>query len=123
MAPTNAGHSCYATSDGLLMLGAYTPRLHRRMWAALGEPERPIGKTLEAIARHAEDDRAIIAARLRNAPTASWLSIYEAAGVRVSAVEDLGIARHSTWHWRVNQVGKGSRGMRIMPLMIVASKH
>jgi crotonobetainyl-CoA:carnitine CoA-transferase CaiB-like acyl-CoA transferase len=91
-APTNAGYSCYATSDGLLMLGAYTPRLQRRMWAALGEPERPVGETLEAVARHAAEDRAIIAARLCNAPTASWLSIFEAAGIPVSAVEDLGAA-------------------------------
>jgi hypothetical protein len=33
------------------------------------------------------------------------------------------IARHSTWQWRVNHDGKGSRGIKIMPLMIVAGKR
>jgi hypothetical protein len=33
------------------------------------------------------------------------------------------IARQSTWQERVNQDGKGSRGIRIMPLMIVAGKR
>jgi hypothetical protein len=33
------------------------------------------------------------------------------------------IARQTTWQWRVNQVGKGSRGIWIMPLMIVAGKR
>jgi hypothetical protein len=32
------------------------------------------------------------------------------------------IARQSTWQGRVNQDGKGSRGIWIMPLMIVAGK-
>jgi hypothetical protein len=32
------------------------------------------------------------------------------------------IARQSSWQARVNQDGKGSRGIRIMPLMIVAGK-
>jgi hypothetical protein len=33
------------------------------------------------------------------------------------------IARQSTWQGRVNQDGKGSRGIWIMPLMIVAGKR
>jgi hypothetical protein len=33
------------------------------------------------------------------------------------------IARHSTWQWRVNHDGRGSRGIKIMPLMIVAGKR
>jgi hypothetical protein len=40
---------------------------------------------------------------------------------RVSA--DYRIARQSTWQGRVNQDGKGSRGIWIMPLMIVAGKR
>jgi integrase len=36
--------------------------------------------------------------------------------------EWLSIARQSSWHLRVNQDGKGSRGIGIMPLMIVAGK-
>jgi hypothetical protein len=32
------------------------------------------------------------------------------------------IARQSSWQVRVKQDGKGSRGIRIMPLMIVAGK-
>jgi hypothetical protein len=44
------------------------------------------------------------------------------------AVADLAIvcsaiARQSTWQVRVNQDGKGSRGIWIMPLMIVAGKR
>jgi hypothetical protein len=35
----------------------------------------------------------------------------------------LGIARQSTWQVRVKQDGKGSRGIWIMPLMIVAGKR
>jgi len=33
------------------------------------------------------------------------------------------IARQSSWQGRVNQDGKGSRGIWIMPLMIVAGKR
>ena len=33
------------------------------------------------------------------------------------------IVRQSTWQGRVKQDGKGSRGIWIMPLMIVAGKH
>jgi hypothetical protein len=33
------------------------------------------------------------------------------------------IARRSTWQVRVKQDGKGSRGIWIMPLMIVAGKR
>jgi hypothetical protein len=33
------------------------------------------------------------------------------------------IGRQSTWQGRVNQDGKGSRGIWIMPLMIVAGKR
>jgi hypothetical protein len=33
------------------------------------------------------------------------------------------IARQSTWQVRVKQDGKGSRGIWIMPLMIVAGKR
>jgi hypothetical protein len=33
------------------------------------------------------------------------------------------IARQSTWQGRVKQDGKGSRGVWIMPLMVVAGKH
>lgn len=91
-APSNAGYSCYATSDGLLMLGAYTPRLQRRMWAALGYAQRSVGSTLDEIGGQAAEDRAIIAARLRSASTSSWVSAFEAAGVPASAVENLDTA-------------------------------
>jgi hypothetical protein len=37
-------------------------------------------------------------------------------------IRSLAIARQSTWQVRVNHDGKGSRGIRIMPLMIVAGK-
>ena len=49
--------------------------------------------------------------------------------VRVSVNDDLiddarlAIARQSTWQVRVNHDGKGSRGIWIMPLMIVAGKR
>jgi hypothetical protein len=37
-------------------------------------------------------------------------------------VEHLRVARHSGWQARVNQDDKGSRGVPIMPLMVVAGK-
>jgi hypothetical protein len=40
----------------------------------------------------------------------------------VSPAGRFSIARQSTWQGRVNQDGKGSRGIWIMPLMIVAGK-
>jgi len=39
------------------------------------------------------------------------------------SLKRLDIARQSTWQGRVNQDGKGSRGIWIMPLMIVAGKR
>jgi crotonobetainyl-CoA:carnitine CoA-transferase CaiB-like acyl-CoA transferase len=33
-----AGLGCYETADGLLMLGAFTPKQNRRLWEALGDP-------------------------------------------------------------------------------------
>jgi hypothetical protein len=38
------------------------------------------------------------------------------------ACVDRPVARQSSWQVRVNQDGKGSRGIGIMPLMIVAGK-
>jgi hypothetical protein len=37
--------------------------------------------------------------------------------------DSVDIARQSTWQGRVNQDGKGSRGIQIMPLMFVAGKR
>jgi hypothetical protein len=41
---------------------------------------------------------------------------------RCKELSVIGIARQSSWQVRVKQDGKGSRGIRIMPLMIVAGK-
>ena len=35
---SNAGYCCYQTKHGLLMLGAYTGRQAKNMWAVLGDP-------------------------------------------------------------------------------------
>jgi hypothetical protein len=37
-------------------------------------------------------------------------------------IEPQCVARHSGWQARVNQDDKGSRGVPIMPLMVVAGK-
>lgn len=37
--PKEAGLGCYRTADGLLMLGAFTPRQNRILWTALDRPD------------------------------------------------------------------------------------
>jgi hypothetical protein len=48
-------------------------------------------------------------------------SSYEPAPI-ISLMKELTIARQSGWHARVNQDDKGSRGIRIMRLLIDAGK-
>ncbi len=35
----NAGYACYPTKDGLLMIGAFTAKQHKRLWSVLGRAE------------------------------------------------------------------------------------
>src|SRR6185436_15989296 len=57
----DAGLGCYATADGLLMLGAFTPKQNRRLWTALGRPDLAALDSWEALWSHAASMRAALA--------------------------------------------------------------
>ncbi len=71
----NAGYCCYATAQGLLMLGAYSGAQVKNMWAVLGDPAH--GAALDALplaamADHLERDVARIAGILLGKSAAEW---------------------------------------------------
>jgi hypothetical protein len=56
---------------------------------------------------------------LQNGGFAGYVAVPEP---RYPEAQSCSVARHSGWQARVNQDDKGSRGVPIMPLMVVAGK-
>ncbi len=89
---SNAGYACYPTSDGLLMLGAYTGRQQARLWQALGQPD--IAAEVAALrapemgGRQARDMARLEAIFLTEA-AAHWEELLNAAGVPAARVRTL----------------------------------
>jgi crotonobetainyl-CoA:carnitine CoA-transferase CaiB-like acyl-CoA transferase len=84
-----AGLGCYATADGLLMLGAFTPKQNRRLWNALGDPHFAALDSWEALWAHAEPMREALAVRLRERDAETWMALFREIGVPAERVRSL----------------------------------
>jgi len=87
-----AGLGCYATADGLLMLGAFTPKQNRRLWDALGRPDFAALDSWEALRSHAAAIREALGERLRERDAHSWMAFFQNIGVPAERVRTLGEA-------------------------------
>ena len=90
--PTNAGYAAYDTSDGLLMLGAWTNRQMGDLFRALGDGER--AAAVEATPRgdigsRREEDAAFLRTALAQKTADSWELILNQAGVPAARVRRL----------------------------------
>ena len=84
-----AGLGCYATADGLLMLGAFTPKQNRRLWDALGRPDFAALDSFEALRSHASAMRAALNERLRERDAIAWMAFFRSIGVPAERVRSL----------------------------------
>ncbi|HSR77761.1 MAG TPA: CoA transferase, partial [Xanthobacteraceae bacterium] len=86
-----ASASCYATRDGLLMLGASNMRQYRRFWRALGRPDL-IQPNAEARERAREAETALIAELLMARSAAEWEDYFQSGHVPAARVRTMGEA-------------------------------
>ena len=86
---SEAGLGCYATADGLLMLGAFTPEQNRRMWDALGRPDFAALDSWESLWSHADAMRAALVERLRDSDAVAWMKLFREIGVPAERVRTL----------------------------------
>ncbi len=84
-----AGLGCYATADGLLMLGAFTPDQNHRLWRALDRPDFAALNSWEALMAHADAMRLVLTQRLRERDATSWMTFFQAIGVPAERVRSL----------------------------------
>lgn len=84
-----AGLGCYATADGLLMLGAFTPAQNRRMWHALGRADFAALDSWEALWAHATAMRDALVERLRERDADTWMALFRKIGVPAERVRSL----------------------------------
>ena len=92
--PKHAGYRTYDTADGMIMLGALSPKQMSRLFAAIGQQDRA-GEVLtqphhDIIAVY-DEDVGMIAAAMATRPADEWESILNAARVpaaRVRRIEE-----------------------------------
>ena len=84
-----AGLGCYATADGLLMLGAFTPEQNRRLWTALDRPDFAALDSWEALWAHAGAMRAALDERMRERTAECWMAFCRELGVPAERVRGL----------------------------------
>ena len=91
--PNLVPYQAFATSDGDLMLAVGNDRQFQRCMAVIGRPELAdddrFATNESRIANRAELV-AIIAAALRDKPTATWLEAFAAKGVPAGPIKDIG---------------------------------
>ena len=84
-----AGLGCYATADGLLMLGAFTPTQNRRLWQALGRADFAALDSWEALWENDDAMRAALRSRLREQNADAWVTMLRDIGVPAERVREL----------------------------------
>lgn len=87
--PAEAGLGCYRTRDGLLMLGAFSPRQNRRLWTALGRAEFAALEDWPALWRHAAEMRAALSSILLERSAAEWEAYFHGLGIPAERVRGL----------------------------------
>lgn len=107
-----SGLDCYRTADGLLMLGAFNARQHRRLWNDFGRPDFAALSSWDDMAIHADAMRAELAERLVKRPAAEWEAHFHMLGIPAERVRSVSEA--------VNIVESQARGF-LQPMDIATS--
>jgi crotonobetainyl-CoA:carnitine CoA-transferase CaiB-like acyl-CoA transferase len=81
-----AGLGCYATADGLIMLGAFNVRQNRRLWRLLGRPDFAALSSWDELWQHAGPMRVELTERLKERTAQEWQTLFHAAGVPAERV-------------------------------------
>lgn len=84
-----AGIACYPTRDGLLMLAAFNPKQHRRLWQALERPDFAELSSWDEIIENAETFRPVLAERLKDKTAAEWEVFFKNVRVPAERVRNL----------------------------------
>lgn len=84
-----AGLGCYATAEGLLMLGAFTPEQNRRLWTALGRADFAALDSWEALWAHAGAMRTALEERMRERSAEDWMAVLRKLGIPAERVRGL----------------------------------
>lgn len=88
----NVAYGCHPTADGLLMIGAYSPKQSARLWRLLGEEDE--ARIVEALDVSALSERAarqieILSKALPMCSAEDWVKRMQAVGVPAAKVVDL----------------------------------
>ena len=84
-----AGIACYETKDGLLMLAAFNPKQHRRLWQALGRPDFADLSSWDDIIGKAETFRPVLIERLKEKTAIEWEVFFKDVRVPAERVRNL----------------------------------
>lgn len=84
-----AGIACYETKDGLLMLAAFNPKQHRRLWMALERPDFAELSSWDEIIGNAETFRPVLSERLKEKTAAEWEVFFKSVRVPAERVRNL----------------------------------
>jgi crotonobetainyl-CoA:carnitine CoA-transferase CaiB-like acyl-CoA transferase len=84
-----AGIACYETREGLLMLAAFNPKQHRRLWLALDRPDFAELSSWDDIIGKAETFRPVLRERLKEKTAAEWELFFKRARVPAERVRNL----------------------------------
>lgn len=115
----NAGYSCYATADGLLMLGAYNGRQQAALWRLMGDDatgDAVENLSFDGLRARGRRDRERLAAIFKTRPAAVWEDELTRAGIAAAKVRSMtelldderaGMDRHLT------TLGEGAEAMTV----------
>ena len=87
-----AAYGCYESSDGLLMIGVFTPAQHARLWRALGREDVAQDVATARIAdmpKRRDADEPILREAIATKSAAEWERILNAANVPAARVRSL----------------------------------
>ncbi|MEP7328367.1 MAG: CoA transferase [Betaproteobacteria bacterium] len=84
-----AGLGCYATADGLLMLGAFTPQQNHQLWIALERPDFAALESWEQLWSHASAMRDVLTQRLSERDAHQWMMFFHEIGIPAERVRGL----------------------------------
>jgi len=89
---THPGYACFDTSDGQIMIGAFTGKQYSELWQVLGQPglsELVARLDTRELAARVRQDRALLSTLLMAKPAQWWEDELNTAGIPASRVRQL----------------------------------
>ena len=118
-----AGLACYETADGLLMLGAFTPRQNKALLQALGHAGFAALDSWEALWSHAGAMRAELKQRLRERDTSRWLTLFRSIRVPAEQVRSLDDAARDPQLVHRGVLGRAEPDAPVVPVAAFTFAH